>query len=78
MAIKNVQFFINDASELVDILVKIFLNIISIQNCRCSDDKFRCAYGGCIHKLYACNGYEDCFDASDEDTEMCKGKNNVN
>lgn len=50
------------------IIVKniIFLTI-GITNRDCTTNEFKCGNGGgCINSTLHCNGYDDCFDGSDE------------
>lgn len=42
--------------------------------CRCPENWFRCAYGGCIRPELKCNSQLNCYDWSDEDESLC-GKN---
>ncbi|XP_072032689.1 uncharacterized protein [Amphiura filiformis] len=37
----------------------------------CPPDQFFCNDGPCIPKDWACDGFEDCFDASDEEEAFC-------
>ena len=37
----------------------------------CAGDKFTCANGKCISRLWACDGDDDCGDNSDENTNYC-------
>ncbi|KAK4309530.1 hypothetical protein Pmani_018840 [Petrolisthes manimaculis] len=33
--------------------------------------KFKCAYGGCLERNLICNGHKDCWDGSDETSDLC-------
>ncbi|XP_072042791.1 uncharacterized protein [Amphiura filiformis] len=37
----------------------------------CPPDEFFCADGACVSKDWACDGFEDCADGSDEDQAFC-------
>lgn len=40
----------------------------------CSGHQFQCGDGSCIHISFACDGENDCADASDENPKECRIK----
>lgn len=41
---------------------------------KCNTDRFRCVTSGhCINLHYKCDGKADCYDGSDEDSDLCNG-----
>ncbi|XP_042212812.1 dentin sialophosphoprotein-like [Homarus americanus] len=42
-----------------------------IQKANCTDEEFRCDSGECIHRVYVCNGVDDCEKGEDEMLYAC-------
>ena len=40
-------------------------------NNTCDGNKYACANGKCISRLWACDGEDDCGDGSDEEKKFC-------
>ena len=39
----------------------------------CPPDEFMCGDGACVPKEWACDGFDDCNNGTDEDPEFCAG-----